>query len=132
MLDELVDEQRVLSEMQMDVAGEQVGRDETLVTDHVALRVLHLVGGLQASIVSGDTAPVELVPPVELAARREDIVLEGEELAVPEAVDLTVHLHIDGDHARHALRRTGAGAKRASEAHLTTTFGIDRCAASVR
>src|ERR1700694_1801182 len=65
-LDELVDQQRILSEMQVHVAGEQVGRHEPFVADHVALGVLHLVGGLQVAVVAGDAAPMELGPAVEL------------------------------------------------------------------
>src|ERR1700730_15928908 len=100
-LDELVDQQGILPEVQMHVAGEQVGCHKTLVADHVALGILHLVGGLPVTVVAGDAAPVELVPAVELPAPRQDVVLEGEELPVPEATDLTVHLNVDGDHPRH-------------------------------
>src|ERR1700693_878855 len=71
-LDELVDQQRVLPEVQVDVAGEQVGRHETFVADHVALGVLHLVGGLQVAVVGGDAAPVELMSAVEMAPGRAD------------------------------------------------------------
>src|SRR4029077_17326881 len=104
-LDELVDEQRVLPEVQVHVAGEQVGRHETFVADHVALGILHLVGRLQVTVVGGDTAPVELVSAGELAAGRQDVVLEREELPVPEATDLTVHLDVDRDHSSHLIGR---------------------------
>src|ERR1700737_2791734 len=63
-LDELVDQERILAEVKMDVTGEQVGRHETLVADDVALRVLHLVGRFEATVVSGDATPVKLVPTV--------------------------------------------------------------------
>src|SRR6202035_1611569 len=99
MLDELIDQQRVLPEMQVHIAGQQVGRNETLVANHVTLGGVQLVRRFQITIVSGDAAPVELVPAVELAARREDVVLEGEELPVPEAPDLTVHLHVDRNYS---------------------------------
>src|SRR5207247_5247681 len=109
MLDKLIDQHRVLPEVQMDVARQQVRRHETLVTDHVALGVLHLVGRLQVAVVSGDAAPMELVPTVELTARREDAVFEREELAVPEAMDLTIHLAIDGDDAGCVCVRSRTG-----------------------
>src|ERR1700737_63102 len=95
-LDELVDQQWVLPEVQVHVAGEQVGRHEPFVADHVALGVLHLVGGLQVAVVGGDAAPVELVSTVELAAGRQDVVLEREELPVAEATNLTVPPAGDG------------------------------------
>src|SRR6266705_135563 len=121
MLDELVDQHWVLPEVQMDVAGQQVRRHETCVADHVALGVLHLVSGLQVAVVSGDAAPMELVPTVELTPRREDAVFEREELAVPEAMDLTIHLDIDGDHAGHTLDRPRVGAERASGTSVPRT-----------
>ncbi len=67
-LDELVDQQRVLPEVQVHVTRQQVRRHETFVADHVTLGILHLVGGFQVAVVSGDAAPVELVSPEELAA----------------------------------------------------------------
>src|ERR1700732_389090 len=105
-LDELVDQQWILSEMQVHVAGQQVGRHEPFVADHVAVGVLHLVGGLQVAVVPGDAAPVELMPAVERAAGGQDVVREGEELPVPEAMDLTVHLDVDRDHPRHLMRHS--------------------------
>src|ERR1700686_5114588 len=104
-LDELVDQQRILPEVQVNVASQQVGCHETLVADHVALGVLHLVSGLEVAVVAGDAAPVELVPSIELAARCQDVVLEGEELPVTEGMDLAVHLDVDRDHPRHLVRR---------------------------
>src|SRR6266702_1986853 len=74
-LNELVDQQRILPEVQMDVAGQQVRRDESFVADHLALGVQHLVGGLEPAVVAGDPAPVKLVSAVELAAGRENAVL---------------------------------------------------------
>src|ERR1700688_4797216 len=68
-LHELVDQQRILPEVQVDIAGEQVWRYKALVADDVALGILHLIGGLEAAVVPGDAAPVKLVPAVELAAR---------------------------------------------------------------
>ena len=68
-LDELVDQERILPEVKMDVTGQQVGRHETLVADDVALGVLHLVGRFEAAIVPGDATSVELVPAVEVATR---------------------------------------------------------------
>src|SRR6202158_2264193 len=66
---ELVDQEGILPEVKVNVAGQQVGRHETLVADEVPLGVLHLVGRFEAAIVPGDATPVELVPAVELATR---------------------------------------------------------------
>src|SRR5207237_2438555 len=64
MLDELVDEDRVLPEMEMDVTRQKVGRHESLVADHITLSVQHLVSGLEPTVVAGDPAPVKLVSAV--------------------------------------------------------------------
>src|SRR2546421_12934639 len=58
---ELVHQERVLPEVQVDVAGQQVGSGEAFVSDRVALGVEHLVGRAQSAVVAGDTAPVELM-----------------------------------------------------------------------
>src|SRR5438477_4685441 len=102
-LHELVDQQRILPKVKMHVAGQQVRSDKALVADDVALRILHLVGGLEAAVVPRDTAPVELVAAIELATRRQDVLLQGEQLAVAEAVNLPIHLDVDRDHIRHLV-----------------------------
>src|SRR4030081_535193 len=65
-LHEFVDQQWILPEVKMHVAGEQVRCHEPLVTDHIALGVLHLVGGFEATVVPSDSAPMELMPAIEL------------------------------------------------------------------
>src|SRR2546421_5465389 len=68
-LHKLVDQQRILPKVKMHVAGQQVRCDKALVADHIALRILHLVGGLESAVVPRNTAPVELMPAVELPTR---------------------------------------------------------------
>src|SRR5712691_11688779 len=110
----------------MYVAGEYVRRHETFVTDDIALRILHLVSGLQPAVLAGDPAPMELVPTIELATGRQDALLEGKDLAVPEAMDLTVHLDVDRDHPRHLVGRPRLGAERTPQVHQAAALGVDR------
>src|SRR2546430_10251929 len=107
MLDELVDQQGILSEMEVAVAGQQVRRNESFVADHLPFGIQHLVGGLEPAVVAGDPAPVKLVSAVELAAGRKNAVLQRQELSVAEAVDFTVHLDINRNHAHHLVGAVG-------------------------
>src|SRR5438105_7387988 len=125
MLDELVDQQRVLSEMEMDVARQQIGTDEALVADRIPLGILHLIGGLEPAVLPDDAAPVEFVTTVELPLGGQDALLEREQLAVAEAMDLSVHLDVDGNHAGHLVGFPALGAKRAPQVHEPAAFGID-------
>src|SRR6266550_9322152 len=110
MLDELVDQKGILSEMEVDVAGQQVRRHESFVADHLTFGIQHLVGGLEPAVVAGDPAPVKLVSAVELAAGRKNAVLQRQELSVAEAVDFAVHFDINRNHAHHLVGAVG-GAK---------------------
>src|SRR2546423_3371338 len=110
-LDKLVDQQRVLTKMQMDVAGQEIRPHETLVTDHFAIRIEHLVGRFEVTVVAGDSAPVELMPAVEIGAWRQDAVLERQQLTVPEAVNLSIHRDIHGNDPCHLVSRPGLGMK---------------------
>ena len=106
-LDELVDQHGILSEVEMDVAGQEVGRNKALVPDHIAFGIQHLVGGLEPAVVARDPAPVKLVSSIKLAAGRENAVLQGQDLPIAEAVDFAIHLDINRDHACHLVGGAG-------------------------
>src|SRR5438270_13241227 len=80
MLDELVDQQGILSEMEVDVAGQQVRRHESFVADHLTFGIQHLVCGLEPGVVAGDPAPVKVVSVVRLASVRTNAVLASSDL----------------------------------------------------
>src|SRR5438067_1334800 len=110
-LHKLVDQQRVLTKMQMDVAGQEIRPHETLVTDHFAIRIEHLVGRFEVTVVAGDPAPMELMPAVELAAWRQDAVLERQQLTVAEAVNLSIHGDVHRNYPCHLVSRAGLRTK---------------------
>src|SRR2546428_11963128 len=67
--DEFLGDQRVLAEVQVHIAGQQIGPHEALIADDIALGIRHPVGRTQRWVLVGDVAPGKLVPSLELALR---------------------------------------------------------------
>ena len=68
---------------------------------------------------------------VELALGRQDAVLQREDLAVSEAVDLSVHLDVDRDDVGHGMGCASLGAQRAPQVHQAAALGVNRQPAEV-
>src|SRR5207237_1605261 len=75
--------------------------------------------------------PIKLMAAVELALGRQDAVLQREDLAVSEAVDLSVHLDVDRDDVGHGMRGAILGAQRAPQVHQAAALRVNRQPAEV-